>query len=221
MTWIELVNLTVSSVCRCEPPAVSVAGATGGPLVFCPRCSGVYTGFLIGLVCMASWGREQRDLPPRPLFALNLSFLALMALTGFGSLYGLIELSPPFKFLVGGLFGSALAILVAPVFSVYVRRRPLRPWRRPDVLRYAALPAALILLSLIQRAPWRVARFLVSLLALFGFGAAFLLVNAAMTAWVARRWIPRFAAAWAIILAFPLATAELLLLTLWRIAWAS
>jgi uncharacterized membrane protein len=123
----------------------------GRQLPLCARCSGQFLGALAGLVLLFALGRgKAAQLPPRPVIAVLLGFLAAWALDGFNSYLTLFPGAPhlyePHNILrttTGAMQGVALISLVLPFFNVTLWSRP-RP--RPTI---GSLREVLLLLGLI------------------------------------------------------------------------
>jgi uncharacterized membrane protein len=123
----------------------------GRQLPLCARCSGQFLGALAGLVLLIVAGRgKAAKLPPRPVIAVLLGFIAAWALDGFNSYLtlfpGLPHLYEPHNILrttTGAMQGVALISLVLPFFNVTLWQRPSP---RPTI---GSLREVLLLLGLI------------------------------------------------------------------------
>ncbi len=97
----------------------------GQALPLCARCSGIYLGAVLGFVTILLLGRTRHSaLPPTPVLAVLLGFVALMGVDGLNSYLtffpGLPHLYEPqnvLRLTTGMLHGLALSFIVYPVFS--------------------------------------------------------------------------------------------------------
>jgi uncharacterized membrane protein len=105
----------------------------GVPLPLCARCTGIYLGFLSGLVGMALLRRQHAiDLPPTGILAVLVMFIAAMVFDGInsflGSIPGLPQLYPSQNWLrlaTGTLHGLAISVIAYPVVSISIWRAGL------------------------------------------------------------------------------------------------
>ncbi|HZR97608.1 MAG TPA: DUF2085 domain-containing protein [Chloroflexota bacterium] len=144
----------VAGVCAQRPAHSYFMGGVQLPLE--ARMGGIFAGFLVGVLYLLWTNRERAGLlPPPPLQALLLGFVALMAVDGTNALFydtGWPSLYPPnnaVRLATGLLCGLALALLAVPVLSATL-------WRDWDFeASLASLPElgwALCLLALVQLA---------------------------------------------------------------------
>jgi len=138
----ESVERLFSLVCHQNPARCFVMG--GEALPFCHRCAGVYTGIVMMSLFFTLRVRRSPGPLPRPLFCLNLVILAVMLVSGLH----VVEMSAAGRFVIGALFGSALASAVWPVFLGTVAGRTLRPWGLQDGILY------LLMLALASSLVW-------------------------------------------------------------------
>ncbi len=123
-------------------------------LPLCARCSGQYLGALFGLLALLILRRGRAGLlPPKPIFAVLLGFIAIWAIDGLNSYLtlfpGLPHLYEPANLLrvtTGGLQGVALIALALPFFNVTLWAHPT-PY--PTVARWRELALLLALVAAI------------------------------------------------------------------------
>jgi uncharacterized membrane protein len=144
----------VAGVCAQRPEHSYFMGGVQLPLE--ARMGGIFAGFLVGVLYLLWANRERAGLlPPAPLQALLLGFVALMALDGINALFydtGWPHLYPPqnaVRLATGLLCGLALALLAVPVLSGAL----WRDWDfEPSLASVGELGWALCLLALVQLA---------------------------------------------------------------------
>jgi len=130
----------------------------GEQLPLCARCTGIYLGFLVGLLGLAFQGKLRAALlPPGPIVGLLLATLALMGLDGFNSLIGLLRDTPVayettnlLRLATGTAAGTSVALLLVPLLNDSL-------WAKPepsasvddlgDLVGYAVLAALAVALA--------------------------------------------------------------------------
>jgi uncharacterized membrane protein len=104
----------------------------GHQLPLCARCSGIYLGFLVGLLGLALLGRIRASkLPPDRVTALLVGFFLAMGVDGFNSLLGFFpdapQIYPPSNLLrlaTGMAAGVSLALLLVPMLNQSLWSKP-------------------------------------------------------------------------------------------------
>lgn len=111
--------------------------AGGYQLPVCARDTGIYIGFVAGLVALWLLHRHERpSQPPRwPVLALMGLFIAAMAVDGLTSYSGLRETSNTLRLLTGLLTGWSLAAITIPMLNAQLWSDPssgrlLGTWQR-------------------------------------------------------------------------------------------
>lgn len=135
-----LADWFVSCICRGGDQAFAVV--LGGQALLCARCSGVYTGVLIGLVPALALRRRKASLPPGWLLAFQVLSIAVMGVTGFAGLYGVLDLPPWAKYATGTFFGQAIGSFAGEVIKSWSRRRAAEMWTVSEALAYVAAGVA-------------------------------------------------------------------------------
>jgi uncharacterized membrane protein len=205
--------------CVCHLDDGSFAAAVGGNVAFCARCSGVYVGVIAGLAFALLARRGKASLPPVWLLAVQIASLAAMAVAGFGSLYGVIELSVWAKFAVGSAFGQTLGCFAGEVIKHWSERCVAQRWARLEAAAYLVLSVCVACLPLLgQRAPflW----LFIAIASASGLVAGLCSANLLLAKALARGkgWRGRWSAA-RVPLVVVACAAELLVLRAWRWWW--
>lgn len=87
--------------------------AAGSLLPVCARDTGIYLGFLVGLVLIAALeGEHPRDMPPWSILALCVGFVGVMGLDGVTSYAGLRQTTNDIRLITGLLAGFAMPPVV-------------------------------------------------------------------------------------------------------------
>lgn len=147
----------------------------GLQLPLCARNTGIYSSFLISSLYLLALGRARAaKLPPWPILAALLLFVAIMAVDGFNSM--LVDMFLPHLYtprnelrtLTGIGMGTAMAVLMFLILNLSLQRDP--DTSRPVVGSWAELGGALLLNLLV-------------LLAMYG-NVWFMYWPIAITAWL-------------------------------------
>lgn len=149
--FAEKSKLLLHGLCAQTPDHTFSIG--GQPLPFDARMTGIYSGVLATVGYLAFRGRLlAQELPPRPILAVLVSFVAVMGLDGFNSLFTDIGLWHPWtttnetRIITGYLAGVTLAValvwlLSGTVFQVSDRKPPMSNWTD---IGLSLLPMALV-----------------------------------------------------------------------------
>jgi len=105
----------------------------GRQLPLCARCTGTFTGALLGFVGLLALGKgKAARMPPARVLALLVGFILLMAIDGLNSYISLMLGRPVLyepqnllRLMTGTLHGLALSIIVFPIFNFTL-------WKEPD-----------------------------------------------------------------------------------------
>jgi len=213
-----LADWLVSCICRGGDEAFAVA--LGGPTPLCARCSGVYTGVLIGLIVALAFRRRKASLPPDWLLAFQVLSIAAMGVTGFAGLYGVLDLPPWAKYAIGIFFGQAIGCFGGEVVKSWSGRQA-GAWTSPEVFAYTTAGVAAAGLPWLSW-PTRLSAQLIALGSAAGVVAALSAANVVAAMGLSRafrrkvRWAPTTIAVIVSLSAF-----ELLALRAWRCWWLS
>jgi uncharacterized membrane protein len=102
-------------------------------LPLCARCTGTFTGALLGFVGLLALGKgKAARMPPARVLVLLVGFIIVMAIDGVNSYLSLLLGAPllyephnTLRLLTGTLQGLALSIIVFPIFNFTL-------WKEPD-----------------------------------------------------------------------------------------
>ncbi len=105
----------------------------GRQLPLCARCTGTFTGALLGFVGLLALGKgKAARMPPARVLGLLVGFIILMAIDGLNSYLSLFPDAPllyqphnTLRLLTGTFHGLALSIIVFPIFNFTL-------WKEPD-----------------------------------------------------------------------------------------
>jgi uncharacterized membrane protein len=131
LPFLDKMDVVGSAVCgRLPDHSFFIAGRQ---LPLCARCTGTFTGALLGFLGLLLLGkRRAAQMPPAPVVGLLIGFIFLMAIDGLNSylslLLGRSLLYTPHNLLrlaTGTLHGLALSIIVFPIFNFTL-------WKEPD-----------------------------------------------------------------------------------------
>lgn len=126
----------------------------------CARCTGMYLGFLIGLVFLIVRRRtHSARMPATAIISVLIGFMTIMGIDGVNSTISIIPGAPQLyhttnvhRIVTGTLFGIAMCMLFFPVFSTAIWRQPsgdrsVKNWRELIVLVLAAFAIDAVVLT--------------------------------------------------------------------------
>lgn len=131
----------------------------GRQLPLCARCTGTFTGALLGFVGLLLLGKKGKaaQMPPARVLGVLVGFIILMAIDGFNSYLSLFSETPllyqprnVLRLLTGALHGLALSIILFPIFNFTLWKEPpskpaLASLRELGLI-VAALPLPMVLI---------------------------------------------------------------------------
>jgi uncharacterized membrane protein len=224
--FLEKMDVVGSAICgRIPDHSFHIAGRQ---LPMCARCTGTFTGALLGFAGLLLLGkRKAAQMPSAPVVALLVGFIFLMGIDGVNSYLTLVLGRPllyePHNLLrlaTGTLHGLALSIIVFPIFNFTV-------WKEPDmepalsgfrdlgkIVLLLALPMVLVVQSQVDVLLYPVAAISVS-----GVLAMLTVVNTMILIIATRREAKAIAwwdAAWPVALGFAATLVELAAIALLR-----
>jgi len=113
-------------------------------LPLCARCTGIYTGFLSGVLCQfLLWRTKLKELPPPAVLFPVLFLLFCLVLDSISSYFGIYTLTNQARMLLGLLGGYAISLLLFPIFNF-----SLFPSRERDRLQPGSIVYLWILVSI-------------------------------------------------------------------------
>jgi uncharacterized membrane protein len=86
----------------------------------CARCSGIYSGFFIGSLFQYVRNRKITQLPASPITYSSIALILLILLQSVEERFHWWESTNDERFLMGLILGSAISVLLLPLFNVYI-----------------------------------------------------------------------------------------------------
>jgi len=118
----------------------------GSYLPLCARCTGIYTGFLVGTVYQFTlWQIKIKKLPVMKISIFSSLVLAILIVDAIGSYIQLWVSLNHIKLILGLLGGSSISLLLFPVFnfSLFARRK-----KQAGMTRWKEYAGLIIILGL-------------------------------------------------------------------------
>ena len=200
-----IADSVLSSICH-------RAGEHSDVLPLCERCSAVYAGILVGVVFEVLLQGAGRGRPGRAAVVMASAALAVMAVVGFGGIYGLFQPPESVKVFTALWFGSAIAFFAATALAKGAGRKV-----EPFSVRLAMLAGMVVLALLVAvDSPWALPA--LGAMAVPGLCTGLLLVNFAVAFSVLGAAGRRLRMVGSVLLVPVLAAVELLLFRFWRTA---
>ncbi len=126
----------------------------------CARCTGMYLGFLTGLIFLIIRRRTHAArMPSTSIISALIGFITIMGIDGINSTISIIPGAPQLyhttnihRIVTGSLFGIAMCMLFFPVFSTAIWRQPsgersVKNWPELIVMVLAALVIDAVVLT--------------------------------------------------------------------------
>ncbi len=126
----------------------------------CARCTGMYLGFLTGLIFLIIRRRTHAArMPSTSVISALIGFITIMGIDGINSTISIIPGAPQLyhttnihRIVTGSLFGIAMCLLFFPVFSTAIWRQPsgersVKNWGELIVMVLAALGIDAVVLT--------------------------------------------------------------------------
>lgn len=149
--FLDKVDCVGNAVCgRIPDHSFHLAGRQ---LPLCARCTGTFTGALLGFVGLLALGKgKAARMPPARVLVLLVGFIFVMAIDGLNSYISLMLGRPLLyqphnllRLITGTLHGLALSIIVFPIFNFTLWKEPDE---RPALAGFRDLGLVLLLLAL-------------------------------------------------------------------------
>lgn len=114
---IEILRWIGSLVChQISERTLHVVGYS---LPLCARCTGIYSGFLLGIIYqMIIGGRKNSRLPPMKILLTSAGFIILLIIDGLNSRLGLWKSTN----YIGLLCGSSISLFLLPLYNHFLRK---------------------------------------------------------------------------------------------------
>lgn len=94
----------------------------GRLLPLCARCTGIYSGFILGYLYQLVTLKSAKKFPSKGISLFLLMTIGLLVMDGLGERAQLWNLSNDARLFLGLLCGSSLSLLLFPLFSFFVRK---------------------------------------------------------------------------------------------------
>ena len=157
-SWLGKAKWIGYALCHQMPDRSFIAHEHQYPL--CARCTGMYLGFVTGVIFLLLRGRTKAArLPPQPIIVLLVGFIMIMGIDGVNSTISIIPNAPQLyhttnlhRIITGTLYGLALSALFPPIFNSAIWSEPsgertIKNWRELGVLLLVAAIEIAILLA--------------------------------------------------------------------------
>jgi uncharacterized membrane protein len=144
-SWLGKAKWIGYALCHQMPDRSFFAHEHQYPL--CARCTGMYLGFVTGVISLVPRGRTKAArLPPEPIVALLVGFIVIMGIDGVNSTISIVPGAPQLyhttnvvRIITGTLYGLALSALFPPVFNSAIWTAPsgertIKNWRELSLL---------------------------------------------------------------------------------------
>lgn len=155
----------------------------GSYLPFDARCTGIYSGFLIGFGLQALMGsRRGKSFPPSGILGLNIFFFLLLPLQVFAARLNIIEGNNHLRFMVGLLLGNSLALFLYPAFNYFLRKNSLPHSAVENWKQYAFFLISIFFFFLMSLAGYQTAFFLMGLFSVAGLITLYAAANLTVAA---------------------------------------
>jgi uncharacterized membrane protein len=115
-----MLEFVASFVCHQVPERTMTIG--GQLLPLCARCTGIYSGFLIGVVFQAAARKKLNRLPSPWITTVSIVFVLSLITEALGEKLGLWALPSQGRLLLGLFCGSALSLGSFPLFNYFLQR---------------------------------------------------------------------------------------------------
>jgi uncharacterized membrane protein len=152
-SWLAKAKIIGFALCHQMPDRSFFVHDHQYPL--CARCTGMYLGFITGLIFLLARKRlKAARLPPAPLVATLIGFIVLMGIDGLNSTISIIPGAPQLyhttnviRLITGTLYGLALSMLFPPFFNSAIWKEPsgertIKNWRE---LAWLVLAAGIVI----------------------------------------------------------------------------
>ncbi len=98
----------------------------GHSLPLCARCTGIYSGFLLGIIYhMLIGSRKNSQLPPMKILLTSIGFIMLLIADGLAFQLGLWNSTNYMRLLLGLLCGSSISLFLLPLYNHFLRKNVL------------------------------------------------------------------------------------------------
>ncbi len=117
---METINI-LSYICHQLPDRTLTID--GQLLPLCARCTGIYSGFMLGYMYQIVTLRNTKKFPSKRMILLLLAGIGVTAIDGLGEKVQLWNLSNEIRLFLGLICGSSISALLFPLFNFYFIRQ--------------------------------------------------------------------------------------------------
>lgn len=118
----DILNQLSSLVCHQLPERTLLIN--GQLLPLCARCTGIYTGFIIGMIYQFVVLKKINLLPSRRILSILSATIIILFIDGLGETLRFWYLSNDARMLIGLLCGSSISLILFPLFNHFFTKQP-------------------------------------------------------------------------------------------------
>lgn len=161
-------------------------------LPLCSRCTGIYGGFLAGIVYRILTRQvRSKELPAPGITATCVLFIVVLVVQSIGSYFDLWRDTSNVRFILGLLGGSSISILLLPTVSFFLLTGPGKERVTTSYSQYAILLALVGLMCMLPFIDKAIIAHIIAILSVGGLVILYLMINTViatmMTNWRQRK----------------------------------
>lgn len=117
----DILNQLSSLVCHQLPERTLIIN--GKLLPLCARCTGIYSGFIIGMIYQVVVLRKINQLPSSGIVSILAATIIFLFIDGVGETIHLWNLSNEIRLMIGLLCGSSISLTLLPLFNHFFTKQ--------------------------------------------------------------------------------------------------